>query len=105
MIFLGFSLFVAKKDANQKDITGEGDKIKLFLSDINYNRKRGDIKSIRMKRFIRIETRLALPGRNPRHHTVNSSSEETAYESGEETRVVVLVVKKLFTRVVKRQEW
>ena len=37
-----------------------------------------------MKLTRRLETSLALPGRNPRHHTVDSSSEETVHESGEE---------------------
>ena len=36
-----------------------------------------------MKLIRRIETSFALPRRNPRHHTVDSSSEETVYESGE----------------------
>ena len=56
----------------------------MFLSDINYNRKRGDTKSNRVKIITRIETIFAQPRRNPRHHTVDSSSEETVYESGEE---------------------
>ena len=80
----GFTKFVTKKDVTQKDIRGDEMKIRLFLSDINYNRKRGDTKNNRKKPFRRIETRHALPGRNPCHHTVDSSSEETVYESGEE---------------------
>ena len=80
----GFTLFVTNKDVTEKDIRGEGNKIRLFLSDINYNRKRGDIKSNRVKLIRRIETSFALPRRNPRHHTVASSSEESVYESGEE---------------------
>ena len=80
----GFNLFVTNKDVTEKDIRGEGNKIRLFLTDINYNRKRGDTKSNRVKFFRRMETSFALPRRNPRHHTVDSSSEETVYESGEE---------------------
>ena len=56
----------------------------MFLSDINYNRKRGYIESNEVKLIGKIETILAVPGNNPRHHTVDSSSEETVYESGEE---------------------
>ena len=56
----------------------------MFLCDIKYNRKRGDTKSNRVKFIRRIETSFALPRRNPRHHTVDSSSGETVYESGEE---------------------
>ena len=82
--FRGFTLFVTNKDLTEKDIRGEGNKIKLFLSDINYNRKRGDNKSNRVKLIRRMETSLALPRRNPRHHKL------------------ILVVKKLFTRVVKK---
>ena len=37
-----------------------------------------------MKFIRRIETSFALPRRNPRYHTFDSSSEETVYESGEE---------------------
>ena len=73
----GFTLFVTNKDVTEKDIRGEGNKIRLFLSDINYNRESGDIKSNRVKLIRRIETSFALPRRNPRHHTVDSSSEET----------------------------
>ena len=80
----GFTLFVTNKNVTEKDIRGEGDKLRLFLSDINYNRKTGDIKTNRVKLTRRIETSFALPRRNPRHHTVDSSSEETVYESGEE---------------------
>ena len=80
----GFNLFVTNKDVVEKDIRGEGNKIRLFLTDINYNRKRGDTKSNRVKLIRRIETSFALPRRNPRHHTVDSNSEETVYESGEE---------------------
>ena len=80
----GFFLFTTNKDVTEKDIRGEGNKIRLFLSDINYNRKRGDTKSNRLKLIRRIETSFAPPRRNPRHHTVDSSSEETFYESGEE---------------------
>ena len=77
-------MFVTNKDVTEKDIRGEGNKMRLFLSDINYNRKRGDTMSNRVKLIRRIETSFALPRRNPRHHTVDSSSEETVYESGEE---------------------
>ena len=42
----GFSLFTTNKDVTEKDITGEGSNIRLFLCDINYNRKRGDTKVI-----------------------------------------------------------
>ena len=82
-------MFVTNKDVTEKDIRVEGNKMRfkrsqLFLSDINYNRKRGDIKSNMVKPIRRIETSFALPRRNPRHHTVDSSSEETVYESGEE---------------------
>ena len=80
----GFTLFVTNKDLNKKNIRGEGNKIRLFLSDINYNRKIGDIKSNRVKLTRRIETKFALPRRNLRHHTVDSSSDETVYENGEE---------------------
>ena len=83
-------MFVSNKDVTQKDIGGEENKIRLFLSDINYNRKRGDIKSNRVKLIRRIETSLALPGRNPRHHTVDYTSEITVYESGEEVEASVL---------------
>ena len=79
-----FSLFTTNKDVTEKDITGEGNNIRLFLCDINYNRKRGDTKSNRVKLIRRIETSFAIPRRNPRHHTVDSSSEEALYESGEE---------------------
>ena len=73
----GFTLFVTNKDVTEKDIRGEGNKIKLFLSDINYNTKRGVTKSNRVKLIRRIETSFALPRRNPRPHTVDSSREET----------------------------
>ena len=56
----------------------------MFLSDINYKRKRGDTRSNRVKPIRKIETSFALPRRNPPHHIVDSSSEETDYESGEE---------------------
>ena len=56
-----FTLFVTKKDVTQKDIRGEENKIRLFLSDINYNRNRADIKIYRVKLIRRIETSLALP--------------------------------------------
>ena len=36
----GFTLFVTNKDVTAKDIRGEANKIRLFLSDINYNRKK-----------------------------------------------------------------
>ena len=36
-------MFFTNKDVTQKDIRGEENKIRLSLSDINYNRKRGDI--------------------------------------------------------------
>ena len=78
----GFTMFVTNKDVTQKDIRVEEMKIRLFLSDINYNRKRGDTKSNRVELIKRIETSLALPGRNPRHYTADSSCEETVYESG-----------------------
>ena len=42
----GFTLFVTNKDVTEKHIRGQGNKIRLFLSDINYNRKRGDTKVI-----------------------------------------------------------
>ena len=45
----GFTSFVTDKNVTGKDIRGEGKKIRLFLSDINYNRKRGDTKSNRVK--------------------------------------------------------
>ena len=38
--FRGFTLFVNNKDVTEKDFRGEGNKIRLFLSDINYNRKK-----------------------------------------------------------------
>ena len=82
----GFTLCVTNKDVTEKDIRGERNKIRLFLSDINYNRKREDTKSNRVKLTRRIETSFSLPRRNPRHHTVDSSSEETVYESDEEVK-------------------
>ena len=42
----GFTLIITNKDSTQKDIRGQENKIRLFLSDVNYNRKRGDIKVI-----------------------------------------------------------
>ena len=36
-------MFVTIKDVTQQDIRGEENKIRLSLSDIDYNRKRGDI--------------------------------------------------------------
>ena len=80
----GFTLFVTNKNVTEKDIRGKGNKIGLFLNDISYNRKRGDIKSNRVKLIRRIETSFAQTRRNPRHQTVDSSSEETVNESGEE---------------------
>ena len=77
-------MFVTNKDVIEKDIRGEGNKKRLFLSYINYNRKRWNTKSNRAKFIRRIETSFAQPRRNPRHRTVDSSSEETVYESGEE---------------------
>ena len=77
-------MFVTNKDVTQKDIRGKENKIRLFLTDIKYNRKRGDIKSNRVKLIRRIETSLALPRRNPRNYSVDSSSEETVYDCVEE---------------------
>ena len=57
----GFALFATNKDVTEKDIRGEGNKLRFFLSDINYNRKRGDIKSNRVKLIRRIETSFAIP--------------------------------------------
>ena len=37
-----------------------------------------------MKLIRRLETSFALPGGNPCHHTVDISSEETVYVSGED---------------------
>ena len=101
--FRGFTLYVTNKDVTEKDIRGEGNKIRLFLSDINYNRIRGDTKSNRVKFIRRIETSFALPRRNPRHHTVDSSSEETVYESGEEVEASGLT-KTDPTRLIERLE-
>ena len=44
-----FTMFVSNKDVTQKDIRCEENKIRLFLKDINHNRKGGDIKSNRVK--------------------------------------------------------
>ena len=44
-----FTMFVSNKDPTQKDIRCEENEIRLFLSDINHNRKGGDIKSNRVK--------------------------------------------------------
>ena len=85
-----FTIVVTNKDVTKKDIGCEENKKGLFLSAFNYNRKRGDFKSNRVKLFRRIETSLTLQRRNPRHYTVDSSSEETVYESGEELKLVVL---------------
>ena len=41
-----FTLFVTNKEVTEKDIKGEGNKMRLFLSNINYNRKGGDTKVI-----------------------------------------------------------
>ena len=73
----GFTLFVTNKDVTEKENRGEGINIRLFLSEIDYNRKRGDTNSNRVKLIRRIETSFALPRINPRHYTVDSSSEET----------------------------
>ena len=62
--YRGFTGFVTNKDLTKKDIRDKENKIRLFLSNINYNRKRGDVKSIRVKLIRRIETSLALPKRN-----------------------------------------
>ena len=45
----GFSMFVTHTNVTKLDIRGEENKIRLFLSDINYNRRRGDIKSNSVK--------------------------------------------------------
>ena len=82
--FKVFTIFDTNKDVTRKDIGCEENKKGLFLSAFSYNRKRGDFKSNKVKLFRRIETSLTLPRRYPRHYKVDSSSEETVYESGEE---------------------
>ena len=77
-------MFVTNKHVTEKDIRVKGNKIRLFLSDIKYNRKRGDTISNRVKLIRRIEISFAQPRGNPRHHTVDSSSEESVHERGEE---------------------
>ena len=44
----GFAIFITNKDVTERDIKGDGNKIKQFLRDIGY-KQRGDIKSNRSK--------------------------------------------------------
>ena len=73
-LFKGFLMFITNKNWTERDIKNDENKLKWFLSDINY-KQRGDTKSNRSKviRWLSI----SIPRRD-------STIEDTVYESNEE---------------------
>ena len=76
----GFLMFITNKNVTERDIKGDENKIKQFLSDIGY-KQRGDTKS-NISKFIR---RLSISIASPRRDSF--SSESTVYDTNEEEEV------------------
>ena len=55
--FKGFALFITNKDVTERDVKGDENKIKQFLSDIGY-KQRGDTKINRSKHIRRMFARI-----------------------------------------------